>query len=177
MRLSLIILSLVLVTFSSCKKIKKLTNFYIDYENQLLINPSQHPNNQYDVWSFIIQNHDGIIYGENHSSIESTETVELYSLNLSLLSPENGNLGFIDKIEIYIVGAGLDKKKIAGIDSNPNKELASINLDIEEDNLKDYMIDNQFVFHIHIVTNSSENIDNLIHFNSSFFISTYLEDV
>lgn len=177
MRTSLLIISILLVTFTSCKKIKKLTNFYLDYETEINVNTSQQLNNDFSIWTFKIQKDSITAFSENNSNIESTETVELYSLGICLVSPENGNLDFIDKVEVLINAVDQEQKKIAWIDSNPTKGLTSFKLNISDDDIKAYVIDNQFVFHIYIVTNTNINIDNLLKLKSSFFITTYLTDI
>lgn len=168
---------LLLFVFPSCKKIEKLTNFYTGYSDSLIVNPEYLNNSTFDIWTFKIFDNGKDLYGENQSDIGSTQSIKLNNVNLSLGIPDTATLNFIESISVNIKSAQLEEKKIAWIDDFQYKDIRSINLEVYPDDLQDYILEKDFIFHIIIKSKTETNIDYNLNLTYSFFISSRLTDI
>lgn len=67
------------------------------------------------------------------------ETTYIVSLNLNVLSPEGGDLSFLEEMNIYISAPGLDEVLVASLDDFP-VGASRVDFEIEDVNLVDYVV-------------------------------------
>jgi hypothetical protein len=73
---------------------------------------------------------------------KNIDGVTLKNLKLTLSVPSDGDLSFIDDIEVYISASGLDKVKIASAENVG--DVSTIDLKVANVNLKEYLLKDKF---------------------------------
>lgn len=171
------LLLIVIILFASCTKIKKLTNFYADFSANITIDPSQSDNSTNNTWIYNVPDDSKGLYQQNNSNYASTQAIEINSFKISIEDPLNSSLDIIESVEVYLRSEDMEQKRIAWFDKIPKSGLNNINLDISRDDLRDYMIDKEYVLHISITTNSSFNTVCVLKLDYEFFVSTNITDI
>ncbi len=128
----------------SCKKIDRLTNFYIDSSIRITLDTTSNSNTVSDIWTFIVNADYTSLYIENNSRTDLSETIVLDKLLFKIASPEYQNLSILKSAEIYISTDKLEEKKIAWVE-NINDNLTIVEMETSEDNIQDYILNNQYV--------------------------------
>ena len=80
MRIIPILILSLMILLSSCKKIDKLTNFYIPIEEELIVNPSEADDFIIDSWLFIAQITEVGYFADYNTSVEATDKIALSEL-------------------------------------------------------------------------------------------------
>lgn len=169
-----IFILLSLVVLSSCKKIDKLTNFYIEVREDLVVNPYNAVDETLDFWLFTAQITEIGLFDEYNTSVAATDKIALSEFELLLLDPDNQNLEFIESIEVYFVNAIDDPLKVGWLDVLPENADKQVELNFTSDNLKDRLLHSDNVVNVRIKTKSNEKIDITLQLNYSFYISSEL---
>jgi len=161
---------------SSCKKIKKLTNFYAEFTNIIVIDPDQQINSTTNIWSYYIPDVSKDLFHEYDSKYQSTQSIMVSGFSISMVEPEELNLDIIESVNVFLVSGDSDKKKIAWLDKMPEPGLTFARLNISRDELKDLIIGHEHLLYFQITTNSSLTSACSIDFDYNFYIGTIIED-
>lgn len=132
----------VIVLSSSCEGLLDgLINFEMGPENvEFEIEPTAQGEsfNSYDVVFHDIKEE----IEANEGSLDNLDEVILKSATITLLSAEE-NFNKFESFEVYIETPTLSEKKIAWVEAIP-MDVASLDANIAEDNLKDYMLEGEY---------------------------------
>ncbi len=165
-----------MVFFASCKKIEKLTNFYIDINEEFNVNPSLAQNNILDTWMFIAYNSKVEYLGEYNTTVAGIEKIAFSKFDLSIVSPNDQNFDFIESIEVFMTVTDKDPLRVAWLDRLPESGMNDLELSFVVDNIKDYLIEKDNLLNIRITTTSNENIDLKLKLHYRFYLSSELNE-
>lgn len=165
--LTLSLISIV-VLFSSCEKLSKLTEFDIKHNAEATIEAGATANLPFDIATpEVATNSQSEFEGQNTSS-DLVESVKLKQLNVKITSPANRNFDFLNDIELYLSADGEEEVKIAwkyDIGDNIGNELT---LETGTDELKKFLVKDKYRLRLTITTDKVVNEDINVKINSVF---------
>ena len=142
MKKYLFLLLIIIPFLSGCEKINELTKIDFPFSQSLTIpaNPIvgipitiSTPGIEFDV--------DSLLKTYNFET-KNIDKIILKNLKLTLSVPSDGDLSFIDDIEVYISASGLDKVKIASAENVG--DVSTLDLKVVNANLKEYLLKDKF---------------------------------
>ncbi len=170
MKKILLVFFAVILAYGSCKEIDKLTHFNMDFTSNITIDPTFFIDIPIDIWTPDIPTNSETTFENNDTRTDLIEKIILTQMNLSITSPDTQSFDFLKTIEIYIDADGLEEKRIAWLLDIPQTGLKTINLDITEDDLKDYIKKDEYKLRTHTVTRQLISKSTDIEIKSSFFV-------
>ncbi len=90
-------------------------------------------------------------FSTNNANTDRVEYIKLTSMNLEVTNPTGGNLDFLKSIQLSISADGLSDKIIASKSDVPDG-LSLLDLDVEDEDLKPYIIKDTYKLKVEAVT-------------------------
>ena len=175
---NLFLLSFVLVSLffgTSCEKLdEEFTQFTIDYNTSVVIENGSIINLPINLLTPEIETNQESEFSVNNTRKDLVEEVMLQKLQLKVTSPDNQSLDFINKIKLYINAEGLSELEIAFKDPVPNDVGDELLLDVNDNNLREYIIKDKFSLRVEVVSDQIMGQDVYIDVFSTFFIDAKL---
>lgn len=165
---------LIFLLIFSCEKIRRLTEFNVDYETSLIIPSSIGINLPFNIISPDIETNSKSTFEVNDTKKEYVKSIFLTNLDLSLTSPAYANFNFLKSIKIFISAEGLPEILLASKENINQSSDRQIKLDIENADFKDYIIKDKFSLRLHTVTREIITSDHEIKVNSIFNVRAKL---
>ena len=142
MKKYLFLLFIIIPFLSGCEKIQELTKVDLPFSQSVTIPPIPIVGIPLTVPTPDMEaNVDSILNAYNFET-KNIDGVTLKNLKLTLSVPSDGDLSFIDDIEVYISASGLDKVKIASAENVG--DVSTIDLKVANVNLKEYLLKDKF---------------------------------
>jgi len=160
----------VILTYGSCKEIDKLTHFNMDFTSSITIDPTFIIDIPIDVWTPDIPTNSETTFENNDTRTDLIEQINLTQMNMTIISTDTQSFDFLKTIEIYINADGVEEKKMAWLLDIPQTGLKTINLEITDDDLKDYIKKDEYKLRTHTVTRQLISKSTDIEIKSSFFV-------
>jgi len=170
MKKSIIFITALSFLLFGCKKAEELTQFNIDYTTEVTIPSSSGLNLPFDVFTPDMETNSSSKFAVNDTRKDKVEVISLTKLQLVLKTPSNSDFGFLKSIEVYIDADGLSEKRVAFDTDIPSTIGKILNLEVVSDNLKDYIIKDEFSLRVKTVTDEAISRDHVIDINSTFFV-------
>jgi len=165
-----LLISIIMLTYGSCKEIDKLTHFNMDYSSEITIEPTFIIDLPINIWTPDIPTNSETTFENNDTRTDLIEKIILTHLNMTITSPSTQSFNFLKTIEVYIDAEGLDEKKMAWLVEIPKTGLKTITLEITDDDLKDYIKKDEYKLRTHTVTRELISTSTDIEIKSSFFV-------
>lgn len=162
-------LSLFLVV-AGCKEVDKLTQFSMDYSNNVTIPSSSGVNLPFSVFTPPTETDSESKFEVNDTRKDLIEEIMLTELELTLTSPSDGDFSFLESIRIFIEADGLDGKEIAWNEDVPDNVGNTLQLNTSNSDLQAYIKKESFRLRITTVTDETLNTDHDINVRSQFFV-------
>lgn len=155
---------------TGCNKLDELTQFHLDYEQQVVI-----PSSTGIALPFSVNTPDTETNSESQFSVNDTrkdliEEIQLTKLRLVLASPEGADFSFLESIEVYISAEGLDEVKIAWNDAVPADAGDILDLETSDADLQEYIKKDSFTLRLRTITDETLATDHNINVFSTFFV-------
>ena len=177
MRKVLTIISAIILTLSSCKKIDKLTNFYMENSVAITISSSDFASLNADIWSYEAENNITELCSNNKTNEESIKSISLDRFTVYISSPGTQTFDFIQSLEVFVNASGLEEKKIAWVQNNLKTGVKKLVLDINDDDIQDYITDKNLILHS-LITGSDSIFSNvIIRYDYSYIITANLSGI
>ena len=109
----IIVYILAVFTFLGCKKIDKLTQFNIEFNNTATIPSSTGINLPFNVLTPDVETNSSSTFSSNDTRKDLIEEILLKELRLTINTPNGEDFSFLKSISIYINANGLSEAKIA----------------------------------------------------------------
>ncbi|OFZ66389.1 MAG: hypothetical protein A3D92_24170 [Bacteroidetes bacterium RIFCSPHIGHO2_02_FULL_44_7] len=164
----LLILSMALPLLG-CKKVDKLTQFEMEFDETLVIPASSGINLPFNVVSPDIETNSESTFEVNDTRKDLIEQIKLRTLNLVVTSPSNSDFSFLKAIHIYISADGLSEIEIASKE-NVAENTTVLSLDVSDADLKEYIKADQFSLRLNTETDEVMTSDHHIALHSVFFV-------
>ncbi|MGN6492578.1 MAG: hypothetical protein ACTHLE_11325 [Agriterribacter sp.] len=158
----------ILVIFSSCEKLAKLTQFDIKHNTETTIEAGAAANLPFEVSTPEVSTNSQSEFEGNNTNSSLVESVKLKQLKLQITSPSNRNFDFLNDIELYLSADGEEEAKIAwkyDIGDNTGNELT---LETGAEELKKYLVKDKYRLRLSITTDKVLNEDIEVKINSVF---------
>lgn len=140
MKISSSIIFVLIIIFSGCKIIDKLTYFDIDYNYTFTLLAFGGINlDNLNIESNSIENDTESTFEINDTRKDLIERATLKKFNVTILEPTNANFTFLNKIEIFVKTEHLEEKLIAWKDNIPNDVGNFLKLKTTNSDLKKYL--------------------------------------
>jgi hypothetical protein len=163
-------MAIALVLLTGCKKIDELTQFYIEYNEEVVIPASTGISLPFNILTPDIETNSEATFESNNTNKDLIEEIVLTKLDLTLTSPSNEDFSFLESIGIYINADGLDEKRIAWQDDVPDNAGAILTLFTSPDDIKEYIKKDKYTLRVNAVTSEALAQDHSINVYSKFFV-------
>jgi len=170
MKRVLVLLSVIVATTWSCEKINELTQFNMEYSDEITIPATLGIDLPINVWTPDIPTNSTSTFESNNTHKDLIQQIILKKMNLTITSPSESTWDFLKKIEIYISAEGLDEIKIAWMEDIPQTGLKSIDLNVSSDDLKEYIKKDTYKLETKTVTRQLVSHDTKVEISSTFFV-------
>jgi len=170
-----IIKTLLLITMiwisMGCGKLDRLTQFYIDYDETIVIPAVLGLNLPFNILTPNIKTNTEEIFEINDTRKNLIEEVKLEELSLNIIDPEDSDFGFLKSIEIYIESDSAPKILVAWKYEIENSIGSSIDLEVSDEDLTNYIIEDEFSLTVTTVTDEIPLSDHEIEIKAKFFVN------
>ncbi len=159
-----------IILSSGCKKVDKYTQFEMDYQDTITIPSSVGVNMPYDMWTPEITTNSEGEFAVRDTRSDMVEDIRMKSLNLEVVSPDDGNLRFLNDIWIYLNADGLEEVKVAWKEDISDDVGSSLDLITADHNLEAYLKKENIAFRVKTVTDKIITHDHDILLNAVFWV-------
>lgn len=163
-----IIIGSILLFSLSCKKIDKLTQFELEYNETVIIESSFGINTPFNIYTPDIETNSESEFAINDTRKDLIEEIILKRLTLELISPNNADFSFLESINIYISTDSISEIKIAWKENINGNGISTLELETTDKDLKDYIKADNFSLRVNTVTDEVITVDHEININSIF---------
>lgn len=155
---------------NSCKKIDELTKFNMDYNATVVIPSTSVVSLPFNVFSPSVSSNSESTFEVNDTRKDLIEEILLKKMQLTVQSPNGGDFGFLESIEIFIDAQDLNELKIAWYENVPANQGATLDVFTTDADLKEYIKKDNFTLRVNTVTDESITSDYEINIYSQFFV-------
>jgi hypothetical protein len=156
--------------FSSCESLKELTRFEMDFNQSITIPASTGINLPFNIFTPDIETNSESDFSANKTSKDLVEQIKLKTLKLTVKSPSDGDLGFLKSISVYLSADDLPEIKIAWKDSIPLSAGGTLELDVSDADMQEYIKKDSFKLKLNTVTREMLGSDYQIDLYTVFFV-------
>lgn len=164
----------ILLSFTHCKKVDKLTQFDMEYNESFVIPSTTGVNLLFNLVTPDIQTNSESTFESKDTRKDLVNQIKLKKLDLTLTSPNNSDFTFLKSIEIFITADGLPEQKIAWNEDVPANIGNYLELETTGEDLKEYIKKDQFSLRMSTVTDKLVNSDQHINLHSVLFVDAKL---
>ena len=161
----------VLLAFSGCKVLDKLTQFHIKYDTEVVIPATLGVNLPFDIPTPDIATNSNSEFQVHNTHKNLIDIINLTKMDLTIASPSTANFNFLKDIEIYMSTSSLPKVKIAWLYNIPKAGLKTISLEVSNANLKQYIISDTIKLQTKVTTRELISRQIKINVHSDFFVN------
>ncbi|MFT6166798.1 MAG: hypothetical protein ACJAV5_001695 [Vicingaceae bacterium] len=169
MKSRIIALALILIAFSGCEEVEKLTQFTMNFDNQVTIPANTLINIPVNLATPEIPTNSQSTFAGNNTNAASIDEIKLQSMTLTIITPADSNFNFLKSIEVFINSEGLSEVPL-GSNTDIANGITSLNLTTTGANIKDYITANKFSIRVATTTDEAIVQDHEININTIFLI-------
>ncbi len=170
MKAKVVALSTVLLFFSGCKNIDRLTQFYIDYNKTVVISSFIGINLPFNIHIRDIETNSEREFAMHDTRKNLIENINLSSLDITLTKPTYADFSFLESIQVYLSADDLPEILVAWQDSIPENPGEFIQLEVTDAELKEYIKKDQFYLRVNTKIDELIFSDHEIDVHSKFFV-------
>lgn len=159
---------LVLISFTACDQIDKLTMFNIDYTTNFTIQATTIFGTPFDIITPEVTTNSESEFENNNTNTDLIESIKLTRLTLDLQSPESGDFNFLNEISIFIVAEDLPEVLIASLFEIPENGARSLSLETEDVELRAYIQADSYRLRTETTTDQTIESDHEIEISTRF---------
>jgi hypothetical protein len=146
----------------------------MDYTSSITIEKTSGINLPFDILTPEMTTNSESTYESENTNKDLIDQIILRELKLSITSPQNQNFDFLNEITISIVADGLSELVIAEARDIPEDIGDDLELEVFDNNLKEYIAKESFQLKAETVTDKVISNDIVIEANSKFFVDADL---
>jgi hypothetical protein len=165
-----LLLGMLIYVQPGCKQLSKLTQFNINYNSSVTIPKTLGVNIPVTVVTPPISTQSDQQFESNNTHKNLIDIIHLSEMDMTITSPESASFDFLKNIEISISADGLPDKKIAWLENIPKTGLKHIELDVSTDNIKEYILKDNFTLKTKTTTREIISHDTQMDIHSKFFV-------
>jgi hypothetical protein len=176
-RITGIFLLLLLVSLSSCNAIKKLGQFYINYNTQAVFPANIPINVPLTISSPSFPTNSQQVFQNNNTRSDLIQSVTLNQLTLNITSPHGQTFSFLQNVSIYISSDSLPEVEIASRQNIPANIGDTLVMNVTNVDLQGYIKASEIKMRIAGTTDQLVTSNIYVNVNARFFVQANLLDV
>ncbi|MCB0749611.1 MAG: hypothetical protein KDC90_19295 [Ignavibacteriae bacterium] len=155
----------IFAAISSCKLLDKLTQFNMEFNQEVSIPSSTVINLPINIETEDTETNSETTFEINDTKKDLVEEILLKQIDLTITSPSNKNFDFLKSVSIYISAEGLEELKVAWLDEVPDNVGNTLDLEKTNSDLKEYIKKDEFKLRLNTTTDQiiTTNYDINIH--------------
>ncbi|MFT5859702.1 MAG: hypothetical protein ACI865_001806 [Flavobacteriaceae bacterium] len=157
---------------AGCKK--KLTEFYIDYTSELVIQSSIGQALPFSVYTPQVVTNSEFKFESNNTNKKKIDRIILSDMVLTITSPSGETFSFLNSIELFISSPDHTEKKVAFKENISSSIGAVITCDLLDLELQEFIMDDSFTIRMKVVTDETLPNDVYIDAYTRFFVKAKL---
>ncbi|MDX1326362.1 MAG: hypothetical protein R3299_01575 [Arenibacter sp.] len=165
-----ILILAVMLGLGGCDKLDELTKFEMDYKQRVVIPASAGMDLPFDVFTPKTETNSSSEFAVNDTRKDLIEEIVLRKLTLSIISPEGEDFSFLESITVYMSAEDLPEIKIAWNDEVSATVGGELELEVSDDDLKEYIKKDSYSLRVNTVTDELLKSDHEIEIASIFFV-------
>ncbi len=165
-----ILILAVMLGLGGCEKLDELTKFEMDYKQRVVIPASAGMDLPFDVFTPKTETNSSSEFAVNDTRKDLIEEIVLRKLTLSIVSPEGEDFSFLESITVYMSAEDLPEIKIAWNDEVSATVGGVLELEVSDDDLKEYIKKDSYSLRVNTVTDELLKSDHEIEIASIFFV-------
>lgn len=152
--INILVVTVVALLLTSCRKdiLDELTHFTFETDYVVKVPASPIASLPVDIVTPPIATHSDVLFNANNTRADMVEKINLTSLDLTVKTPEGGNLKFLKSVAIYAAAEGLPEVKVAYKDNVPEDVGNRLDLDVTGVELKQYFTKDKYTLRISVTT-------------------------
>ena len=167
-RVILPILLLSITTFTSCKKLKELTQFDINYNTETTIQAGVAAALPFDIFTPDVTTESQSEFQGHKTASNLIQSIKLKKIILTITSPDGRQFDFLKDIEIYLSAGGEEEVLIASKYDIPETTGNALQLDPGTAELKNYLIKDKYKLRLKVTTRKVINQDIKVNVGNTF---------
>ncbi|MEZ5002588.1 MAG: hypothetical protein R2730_06095 [Chitinophagales bacterium] len=136
----------------SCKLLDKLTQFNMEFDQEVTIPSSTVINLPFTIDTEDTETNSETTFEINDTRKDLVEEILLKQIDLTITSPSNKDFDFLKSVSIYISADGLEEMKVAWLDDIPDNPGNSLDLNKTNEDLKDFIKKDEFKLRLNTTT-------------------------
>lgn len=167
-RVILPILLLSITAFTSCKKLKELTQFDINYNTETTIQAGVAAALPFDIFTPDVTTESQSEFQGHKTASNLIQSIKLKKIILTITSPDGRQFDFLKDIEIYLSADGEEEVLIASKYDIPETTGNALQLDPGTAELKNYLIKDKYKLRLKVTTRKVINQDIKVNVGNTF---------
>lgn len=162
-------IGILVIGLTGCKKIAKLTQFNMEFNNECVIPSATGVNLPINLITPETETDSETTFEINNTSKEKIQQIKLTEIEGTITSPSGEDFSFLESINLYINADGLNEKLIAWKDNVP-QTATSLELETTEEDVQEYIKKDKFTLRINCVTDELITSDHTINIRHKYFV-------
>jgi hypothetical protein len=158
----------------NCKKLDKLTEFDLSYNQTVVIPSSTTLNLPLNIPTPDFTTNSESTFSQNNTNSSLIQSIFIDKLDVTINSPTSGNFNFLKSVVIYISTPNLPETKVAWKDPVVNNNSTQLTLDLSTENLIEYLKSDTLKLKLVVVTDELITSDYHIDVTSKFHVKAKL---
>ena len=163
------LLSACMFVMLSCKKIDKLTQFEMEFNELAIIPSSAGISVPINVMTPEVETNSENTFAVNDTRKDKIESIILTDLDLTVTDPSNEDFSFLESVAIYMSADGLPEILLASRDNIPEQEVKLV-MDTTGEDLQEYIKKDEFNIRINAVTDELITSDYELNVHQIFWV-------
>ena len=159
---------IVIMTITSCDKVDELTKFDVDYESNYTIASTTIINTPFSIITPDITTNSTSTFENNNTRSDLVESIRLRSVRITLISPSDSNFDFLRSMRVFLDADDLEEVEVAFITDLEDDNVASLNLQLTNQELKEFIKKESFRLRVQTTTDQTLTQDHDIKIDCKF---------
>lgn len=173
-KLGITLFTVMALVFSNCEIFPLTTSFDLAYTSSVTVPKTGGLNLPFDLFTPEVTTNSESQFAVNDTRKDLLEEVTLTQMTLTITSPSSQRFDFLKEMSVYLNAEGLSEIKIASADNIPENIGATLEMDVVENDLKEYIKKDKFSLRVETVTDKTISEDVDIDIFSNFFVRANL---
>lgn len=169
MKKQIIELVFVVLVFSACKQIDKLTQFDLEYDRTFVIPLNSDLDLPMDIPIPDVETNAETSFAINDTRKDNVEEIRLTSLDFTILSPEGADFSFLKSVNVYMSAQNLPELLVAW-KNNITETADTLFLETTDADLKEYVKQETFELRFNTIVDELLTDDHEINMHAVFFV-------
>lgn len=153
---------------SSCKK--KLTEFTIDYDSEVVVSSSFGQLVPFSLSTPEMETNSEFEFESNNTRKDKVDRIWLNNLTLTITSPSGETFSFLNSVEIFISSPNVAERKVAFKESIPSNVGTTLVCELVDVELQEYIKEETFTLRLVTVTDETIPQDVTINVYTNFSV-------